>query len=287
MAYPKPPKSFLTVNIFDISVEPFIHSLCVGYENGLWRDDAFAKHVIAWLPEFCLTESELKLMDSSNATELMRKAVNLVYDTEKYEKRGEFGEVFLHIALRQIYQTIPAISKIYYKDAVNNTVKGFDAVHVVETPEGAELWLGEVKFYTDSSRAIRDVVEELIAHTKIDYLRNEKILIANKLDKDSHHYEWLSKLLDDNTSLDEVFDVVCIPILITYNSQTVSRHSKTTFEYKSELEKEVLQLRDKIKSKLETANIKIKIVVFLIPLLDKADLIDKLHKKLRGLQACL
>ena len=86
MAYPKPPKSFLTVNIFDISVEPFIHSLCVGYENGLWRDDAFAKHVIAWLPEFCLTESELKLMDSSNATELMRKAVNLVYDTEKYEK---------------------------------------------------------------------------------------------------------------------------------------------------------------------------------------------------------
>ena len=34
-----------------------------------------------------------------------------------------------------------AISKVFFKDSPNDTVKGFDAVHVVESLDGLELWL--------------------------------------------------------------------------------------------------------------------------------------------------
>lgn len=60
------------------------------------------------------------------------KSSKLVYESEKYMKRGEFGEVFLHMAIRQLYSTVPLISKLYWKSGLNETVKGFDSVHVVK-----------------------------------------------------------------------------------------------------------------------------------------------------------
>src|SRR5438552_9569908 len=113
------------------------------------------------LPEFCLTHSELTALNHETAVELLRQAAQRVYTTHRFENRGEFGELMLHVVLRQVFGTLPAISKIYYKDAANDTVKGFDAVHVVASSDAFELWLGEAKFYDDALAAIRDVAKEL------------------------------------------------------------------------------------------------------------------------------
>ena len=58
-------------------------------------------------------------------------------------------------------------------------MKGFDAVHVVDTGASLELWLGEVKFY-ETSQGDPDVVKELEAHTQQDYLRSEFAAIVTK-----------------------------------------------------------------------------------------------------------
>ena len=117
-------------------------ALCAGFERGEWRNDQLADHVMEWLPEFALNYSELNEIGHHNAIKIIKKAAKIVYQTEKYGSRGEFGEILLHIAIRQIYKTIPAITKVYYKSAVNETVKGFDAVHVVKAANGLELWIG-------------------------------------------------------------------------------------------------------------------------------------------------
>jgi hypothetical protein len=65
----------------------------------------------------------------------------LAASTDKYQKRGEIGELLLHVICREVFKTYPAITKYFYKDSSNNTVKGFDAVHVVVTKTGLELWL--------------------------------------------------------------------------------------------------------------------------------------------------
>ena len=278
MDYPEPPAPFLEVKLHKLDITPPISSLCAGYECGEWRSSQLAEHTMEWLPEFCLTASELKSLKPGNAFSMIKKAARIVYQTEKYKSRGEFGELFLHMILRQIYKSIPAISKIYFKDSVNHTVKGYDAVHIVQIDGKLELWLGEVKFYNNATDAIRDVIAEIQAHTKQDYLRNEKILLANKIDPDSSFYPTLSKLLDQNTSLDELFDCACIPILITYDSDTLKKHNKTTDDFDKELETEVLAIRQKIEKKTSNLNLPVKIHLFLLPLQEKSVLIQKLKR---------
>ena len=80
------------------------------------------------------------------------------------------------------FKPITHHSEIFYKDAPNDTVKGFDAVHVVEASDGLELWLGEVKLYKDIVSAVRDVENELKQHTTISYLRSEFAAIWRKVD---------------------------------------------------------------------------------------------------------
>ena len=207
-----------------------------------------------------------------------------MYQTPKYGKRGEFGEIFLHIALRQIYGSIPAISKIFWKDSVNSTVKGFDAVHVIANNGSLELWLGEVKFYEDGSRAISDVATELAAHTKTDYLRNEFMLITNKLDPASPHFEKLSRLLDQNTSLDTVFDAACIPIFITYESDAVRGSKKSDDVYREKLTEEVTALQKKLAEKVPAGSLPIRIHLFILPLHTKTTLIQILDEMLKEWQ---
>lgn len=285
MDYPKPPEPFLEVKVHDLTANPPVAALCAGYEGGQWRAAQFAEHVMEWLPEFCLNTQEVKSLRSGNALRMIREAAKRVYQTEKYKNRGEFGEIFLHIALRQVYKSIPAISKIYFKDSVNGAVKGFDAVHVVINNSKLELWLGEVKFYSDYSSAITEVIKELIEHIKYDYLRNEKMLLLSKIDTESSFSSELSELLDPNTSLDKLFDCACIPILITYNSETLKKHKKTTDEFNKELEHEIRTINQKMFNKISEAGLlPIKVHLFLLPLQDKSILIDALDKELKGLQ---
>jgi hypothetical protein len=285
------PDNFFSVIFHEVKGSGQDIALCAGYEAGNWRNDQLADHAMEWLPEFALTYSELISISHSNAIRMTRKAARLVYQTGKYGNRGEFGELFLHIAIRQVFDTIPAVSKIYYKSSVNETVKGFDAVHVVKGSAGLELWIGETKFYTSVTRAISDVCKEIVDHLRIDYLKNEFILIQNKLDSSWPEEKELRTLLNPNVSLDSVFQKVCIPVLLTYESKAISANSKTDKKYLQEIEEEVrkayirlrLDLGDSYETTYGTA-LPITIHVILIPLANKKTLISTLDKRLKALQ---
>ena len=276
------PQQFLEVRVQKLDISPTIIGLCVGYELGEWRYRRFASHIMEWLPEFALTYSEIESIHSGNMVALMREAAQKVYATEKFKKRGEFGELFLHAAIRQVFNSIPAISKIYYKSARNDTVKGFDAVHVVAGNDDLELWLGEAKFYKSIAPAIRDVVKELEIHMEKDYLRDEFVLIAGKIDHSWRHAEELQKLLSPNTSLDQVFSRVCIPVLLTYDSRCVAQHTERSDEYCKDFRNEILQHYQTFSKKKLPTNVTIHL--FLLPLDDKAKLINELESKLKGWQ---
>lgn len=276
------PVPFLEILVHDLDDCRGCSGLSVGYESGQWRYEDLANHVMEWLPEFALSAKECENLRHSNAIGFIRRAAQAVYTSEKFQNRGEFGELFLHIAIRQAFQSLPAISKIYFKDSSNETVKGFDAVHVVGNPESLELWLGEAKFYGNISNAIRDVAAEINRHTETDYLRSEFVFISNKLDERRAHADALKKLLDPNTSLDEVFARACIPVLLTYDSETVAKHSEVGEDYNADFKEEI----GKHHKTFCNANLpkEIRIHLFLLPLKKKADLVTELDKKLRTWQ---
>lgn len=280
------PKPFLTVRTHDAGIMPTLCGLCAGYERGEWRDQQLAEHLVEWLPEFSLTATELKSLTSGNMIALVRRAAQVVYQSAKFKNRGEFGELLLHAAVRQVHNSIPAISKIYYKSAINDTVKGFDAVHVVDAAGELELWLGEAKFYNNIAQAIADVTKELHEHLDTDYLRNEFLLISGKIDDASPHAPTLKKLIEPNTSLDEVFRRACIPVLLTYDSDCVGGHTQCDTPYgtafEAEMRKHYTTFVDKLAGKAISNEVRVHL--FLVPLKSKEELVAKLDAKLKAWQ---
>lgn len=279
------PEHFLKVRVHRTDLDPSLCGLCVGYERDEWRTAQLAQHIFEWLPEFALTPSEFQSMQHANSVKLIRRAAQQVYTSKKFENRGEFGELLLHAIVRQVHNSIPAISKIYYKTANNDTVKGFDAVHVVGSPNDMELWLGEAKFYDKIDRAIRDVVAELETHLGTDYLRAEFNLITGKIDDSIPHADKLKKLLSPSTSLDEVFERVCIPVLLTYDSECVAGHKACNKQYedafKAELEKHHTRFLAALTAKKGLPK-DITIHLFLLPLAEKKKLIAAFDEKLKS-----
>jgi len=268
--------------VHDLTPDRPTTGLCAGFENKLWRAKLLADHLMESLPDFCLTYSEYNRINHESAVSLIRRAARTVYSTGKFHKRGEFGELLLHVVLKTFMNTLPAVSKIYYKDSENDTVKGFDAVHIVPTTDGLELWLGEVKFYDDIGAAIRDVSKELEIHLQANYLKSEFLAIVNKIDEKWPHAEQLKKLLDEKTSLDQVFKAFCIPVLLTYDGPVTGKHDQLTDAYKTELAEEFLAIRKKFEEK--NAAIPHRIHLFLLPLKTKKELISLLDEKLKAWQ---
>lgn len=83
-----------------------------------------------------------------------------------YEKKGVLGEIVLHMFLKEFKNTIPLISKMYFKDSFSQEAKGFDAVHVSQ--DSLTLWLGETKFYKawKTKGVVKGGIDELVEDLK-------------------------------------------------------------------------------------------------------------------------
>jgi hypothetical protein len=282
LSAPRAPDPFLEVRLQADDLSPTLLGWCAGFEAGKWRDKQLAKHLLRWLPEFALRYGEWSNPQPHNIVDLVAKAAASIYTSKKYEKRGEFGEILLHAMIRQHFNSVPAISKYYYKDSANDTVKGFDAVHVVPSNDGWELWFGEVKFYNNIAGAITDVVEELQQHSDCDYLRGEFTAITNKLDSQHPQSAEIIELLHKNRSLDEIFKRVCIPVLLTYDSQLYTSHVGVTTPYKTAFATELRKHHATFASKNLPKNVTIRLL--LLPLQSKARLAQLMDQALKSCQ---
>lgn len=276
---------FLEVYVQDYSKQPTLFGGSAGYEGGEWRAKAFANYIMKYILEFTLSRDEWDDVNTLTAYEHLGVAARTIYQTAKYGKRGEFGELLLHTLLREFYGTDPLISKLYFKDTANDTVKGFDSVHLVIDENAPQLWLGEAKFYTDIGAAIRDAATSLLTHFQTDYLKNEFTWIRRKLPHNNQpeKHETIASILKSKKSLDHIFPYINVPVVLTYNSPTLAAHTSTTEQFKKDIATEI----NKNYSYFLAQNLpqKVAIHVLLIPLHKKKDLQDNLHAKLTALQA--
>jgi hypothetical protein len=260
---------------------PSLTGLCAGFEAGDWRAAALARHLFEWLPEFALTQSELESFRPHNAVPYLARAARAVYESDRYQRRGEFGELLLHAIIRENFATEPAISKMFFKDAANDTVKGFDAVHVVCAQEGElELWLGEAKLYGDAADALAAAADDLRRHTDGAWLRGEFLAIENKIDPRWSHGKALKALIHRNRSLDDVFAAIRIPVLVTYDSRTVAASTGWDENYLTAIAADLRALRARLAEK-ELPGVTIHLL--LVPLGSKAKLVEQLDQRLRVL----
>ncbi|APY00475.1 HamA C-terminal domain-containing protein [Lacinutrix venerupis] len=205
---------------------------------------------------------------------------------DKYLRRGEFGELILHLLLRDFHNTIPLLSKIYFKDSFGATVHGFDAVHI--EPNTKTLWLGESKLYKNGKLGVKKLIQDIEEHFKSDYLNDEFLIVSKKQkywDNIPEKEYWLD-LMNKSTKLIDKLDSINIPLLCTYNSDLFISHSDEndqTFinEYLDEMKELKKYFDDNNNHPLKT---KLNIILILLPVQNKDELVKGLHNKLSSLQ---
>lgn len=207
-------------------------------------------------------------------------------EEKKYLKRGEFGELILHLLLRDFNETIPLLSKIYFKDTDGSPAHGFDAVHIQSRTK--TLWLGESKLYCDGKKGIKALIDDIKAHFKGEYLKREFALISKKLkpyDNIPEKDYWFN-LMDKNTKLENVFLSVTIPLVCTYTSNNFTKYNdESLIKFIEDYEKEVRGLKKYFDENNDhPLKTQLNIILLLFPVKCKNELVRCMHKKLDHLQ---
>lgn len=271
------PDSFLVARKSKAIIDRQLLVPCARFEDGEWRSRRLAHHLTDWLPEFVFRPDDLpsKIANTTEVRQLMERAVAHLYSAGAQSRRGELGELLLHVCCRQFFGTFPAVSKLFYKTSSNEVVKGFDLAHVRTTSGEHEVWLGEAKFYRDGSRAIAEAIKSVRLHLERGFLKGEKIMLGGKISPSTPGYERLQWMFDVDTPLDEIFDRIVVPILITFESNSCSRY-RDEANYETELETELVALDDRFSGH----GIPVSIMKIMLPMKSKAALQAEFDRRL-------
>jgi hypothetical protein len=302
-------------NVISIKInEDDFNSFLIGMDiddNGspLYRLEDFSKSIINAIPEYVFAEYESEPLD----VEKMREAAACIYKVEEFDlmrrwcldedpeaceklkryeekvmRRGEFGELILHLLLRDFKNTVPLISKVYFSNSSNLAVHGFDAVHI--SKDGQKLWLGESKIYSDCKSGLKSLLSDLETHIKSDYLNEQFIVIKKNLKNNSipQRDEWLKKLsLDSSSTLQSKISMINIPMLCICPSPKIYDTFKD-LNCKEAVEFHEIEMRE-LKSYFDENNQhplknELNIILMLLPVRDKKELVKDLHTRLRNMQ---
>lgn len=267
-----------------------------------------AQTIMDVLPEYAFADNEQPIKPHLYMKKV-REAARCMYDTSAYKAinkyyieqdntfeeeaksaraigRGEFGEILLHLLLRDFKGTIPLVSKLYFKDSRGVPAHGFDAVHI--SLEENILWLGESKLYTGATAGLADLINDLKHHLTKDFLSSEytiikKNLLVNNIPDRDYWIERLSK----NVRLEDMISQVNIPMLCVYND--TRRFEKCLSEAIEDIVPIFEPRFRELKQYFDDNNDaplknKLNIILFLFPVMDKEKFVLELHKRLYYLQ---
>jgi hypothetical protein len=277
--------------------------------NNVFRFPEFASAIVNTIPEYVFAEylgtggisqnqivrrlkEAAKSIYKIEEYELMRKAC-LLNDTSAqaklnsmpYQKRGEFGELLLHLLLRDFHGTIPLISKAYFKDSAGVPAHGFDAIHI--SPKEKILWLGESKLYGDSKSGIIALIKDIKEHFCKNYLNEQMAIIKKNLEcnKIPQRDEWID-YLNKATKLSDAVNIINIPLLCTYPHDIYNLYSDMSCdEAIAYHETDVRGLKEYFdKNNDHNLKGKLNIILMLLPIQNKTEFVKMLHTKLWHMQ---
>jgi hypothetical protein len=288
-----------------------------GYHTGILRKYDRRKLIEA-------AKSIYNIKEFSKAKEIYVDNDSLIHDCElkveeKYLKRGEFGELILHLLLRDFIGTTPLVSKIHFKDTDGATVHGFDLVHIgpdLFNKGKKSLYFGESKLYSRKDgkagqNGINDLIGDVKSHFKSDFLYREIALIIKKkyafippeeyhdentkeeyykfLEEKRYWFERLEQVEQKKAKLQDFLYSVTIPLVCTYQSNLFNTHNdEKSSNFLSDYEQEMNILKSIFDEKLgniedeigEPIKTNLNIILILFPIPNKKELVKILHQKL-------
>lgn len=284
--YKKCPDPFL-VEFHASTEEGLLHSLSgfdVRYALKKWRHDSFAKHLIEWLPEFSLKASEIVNILAHNAEAILARSINAFGDSELPRDRL-IAELILHAILRSRQNSEPVACKVFYKSA--GKLSEFGNAHIVQAPgQDDQLWLGLARLIEagDMDATLEHICEVLDDTISETVLSAEREIIIN-LREPLHHQpkaDAFNQALHHNSSVDDMLNILCFPILLTYDSDALS--SGWLADYLNHLKKEIKAHFSKLIAQLPENIQQVKVMVFLVPMESVQQLTNAFNARCRKLE---
>ena len=268
--------------------------------------DELAKLVIRVLPEYVFDWHESISLE--DAMSKVSEAANRLYKTDPYKtmldyyvynkrdaelveevkkleenNRGEFGELLLHLLLRDFKGTRSLMSKVYFSDSRGVPAHGFDAVHYI--PNSKQLWLGESKLYSEGKGGLSNLVKDLREHLTCNYMHEQFVVIQKNLKSQTNpdKEEWIKKF-QKNERLADMIDGLNLAMLCLYPHDVYQKQLEEELNKLEGLEYHKTNVRE-LKEYFDNINNcpikdKVNIVLLLFPVKDKAEFVKNLHLKL-------
>ena len=263
-------KNVILLKVNEDDLNTFLVDMDIDDEgNPKYCLDDFTKAICNTIPEYVFAQYEDPNIPQNDIVEKLREAAHCIYKIKDFQlmkqwcvdkdinaynelkrsstaKRGEFGELLLHLILREFKHTIPLISKVYFKDSASVPAHGFDAVHVST---------------------------------------NEKIKKNLDNNSIPGREEWIDTITNC-TKLSDKLNIINIPMLCTYTHDIYKKFSDmndpNAIAYHELNVRELKEYFDK-QNKMPLKD-RVNIILMLFPVNDKNELVINLHKRLWHMQ---
>lgn len=299
-------------NVIVVDVEQeYVDGLLINWDiddNGKYgyMEKDFIDNVINYLPEYATGYSTKSLEPLKVIPHLRESAKSVVqiknvdvikgyidsqtpceqWDKEAlriYNSKGVFSELILHFILRDLKNTIPLISKIYFKDSFATEAHGFDAVHVYND----ELWLGETKFYAKGREGVSALIDDLNKHFNHNYLKEQFLIIGRSITSNPETEKWVTKI-SEARRLEEKFKMIRIPLLCIYEdsiSSEIINAINTKTDYRPQYFKHISDMKKYFDTNNTFPNKgKAQILLLLLPVQSKKRIVSEMLSRIFNMQ---
>lgn len=271
----------------------WVLSLLNDFEGGKWRYEKFSDYIWNNIAETALSKAERDNMIDAPMSKIKASAKNLRLVANDERGRGsEIAEILLYGIMKDYYNALSVVPKIFHKQNVNDNAKGADSVHIVLTPDNKDfsLWFGEAKFYKSlAGDDLDNIVESVGNSLDFNKIKKENSIITDLHDLDTYEIpddirNAIYDLLNQQTSIDYILPKIHIPILLlhecgrtksatemsdTYKEILSRKHIKKANEY---FEKQI----DKLGGSFKYSEINFHLILFPVP--DKDAIVDEFVK---------
>jgi len=220
-------------------------SIVNDFENAAWRYDKFQSFVWDNIAETALSFGERQRLIDKSHTSLIESAKNLRLTDKNKDETGqgsELAEIVLYGIMKNHFNALSVVPKIFYKQNSQDNAKGADSVHIVlEGENDFSIWFGEAKFYNSIEDArLASIIASVENSLDVAKLRKENSIIANVSDingveMDESLRQRIKNSLLPTESIDSIKPKLHIPILLLHECEITRGCKEMSEEYRDNM----------------------------------------------------
>lgn len=262
-------------------------SIINDFEDGKWHYEHFKNYIWDNIAQTALSARERRSLVDKTQTTLVLSAKNLrLTDNDSAGNGSEIAEIFLYGIMKDRFNALPVVPKIFYKQNTQDNAKGADSVHIVVDQGDFTLWLGEAKFYNSiEDERLATVIKSVLETLGTEKLKKENSIITNVSDINSLGIPATLKkrimgALNSMQSIDTVKSRLHIPIMILHECKITAESTDATKEYRKEISRYHLERAEAYfkkqiaKSKIVHKYAEIYFHLILFPVPNKKEIVD-------------